>query len=66
MHRSAFGAVLLVMSQLSQRKLRAAKMKCPYCFSSDIEVDAARGDAICTGCGAVLQVTLGLLIKMIF
>ncbi|CAK5083902.1 unnamed protein product [Meloidogyne enterolobii] len=28
---------------------------CPFCNSSEIEEDAGRGDAICTGCGAVLE-----------
>ena len=30
-------------------------MRCPHCESTNIEIDAARGDAICTDCGAVLQ-----------
>uniref|UniRef100_A0A8C7EDG0 TFIIB-type domain-containing protein n=1 Tax=Nothoprocta perdicaria TaxID=30464 RepID=A0A8C7EDG0_NOTPE len=28
---------------------------CAACGCSDIEVDAARGDAVCTGCGSVLE-----------
>ncbi|XP_014454258.2 transcription factor IIIB 90 kDa subunit isoform X1 [Alligator mississippiensis] len=28
---------------------------CAACGSADIEVDAARGDAVCTGCGSVLE-----------
>lgn len=29
--------------------------KCNNCGSSDIEVDPARGDAVCTNCGSVLE-----------
>ncbi|XP_041969946.1 transcription factor IIIB 90 kDa subunit [Aricia agestis] len=29
--------------------------KCKHCGSSDIEVDPARGDAVCTNCGSVLE-----------
>lgn len=29
--------------------------KCQHCGSSDIEVDPARGDAVCTNCGTVLE-----------
>lgn len=29
--------------------------KCKNCGSSDIEVDPARGDAVCTNCGVVLE-----------
>ncbi|CAH0594115.1 unnamed protein product [Chrysodeixis includens] len=29
--------------------------KCKHCGSSDIEVDPARGDAVCTSCGSVLE-----------
>lgn len=29
--------------------------KCKNCGSSDIEVDQARGDAVCTNCGSVLE-----------
>lgn len=29
--------------------------KCKSCGSSDIEVDPARGDAVCTNCGSVLE-----------
>ncbi|XP_037963126.2 transcription factor IIIB 90 kDa subunit [Plutella xylostella] len=29
--------------------------KCKHCGSSDIEVDPARGDAVCTNCGTVLE-----------
>ncbi|XP_077299889.1 brf RNA polymerase III subunit [Arctopsyche grandis] len=29
--------------------------KCKNCGSSDIEVDPARGDAVCTNCGSVLE-----------
>lgn len=28
---------------------------CAACGCSEIEVDAARGDAVCTGCGSVLE-----------
>lgn len=28
---------------------------CAACGGSDIEVDSARGDAVCTGCGSVLE-----------
>lgn len=28
---------------------------CKHCGSSDIDVDAARGDAVCMGCGSVLE-----------
>lgn len=28
---------------------------CPQCGGTDIERDAARGDAVCTGCGSVLE-----------
>lgn len=28
---------------------------CKHCGSSDIDVDAARGDAVCMGCGTVLE-----------
>lgn len=28
---------------------------CRHCGSSDIDVDAARGDAVCMGCGTVLE-----------
>lgn len=29
--------------------------KCKNCGSSEIEVDSARGDAVCTNCGSVLE-----------
>lgn len=29
--------------------------KCKNCGGSDIEVDQARGDAVCTNCGSVLE-----------
>ncbi|CAG9789052.1 unnamed protein product [Diatraea saccharalis] len=29
--------------------------KCKHCGSSEIEVDPARGDAVCTNCGTVLE-----------
>lgn len=29
--------------------------KCKNCGGSDIEVDPARGDAVCTNCGSVLE-----------
>lgn len=28
---------------------------CPACGCSDIDVDQARGDAVCMGCGSVLE-----------
>uniref|UniRef100_A0ACB8G5T0 Transcription factor TFIIIB subunit brf1 n=1 Tax=Sphaerodactylus townsendi TaxID=933632 RepID=A0ACB8G5T0_9SAUR len=28
---------------------------CGACGGSEIEVDSARGDAVCTGCGSVLE-----------
>ena len=28
---------------------------CQHCGCSDIDVDAGRGDAVCTGCGSVLE-----------
>lgn len=28
---------------------------CKHCGSSDIDVDQARGDAVCMGCGSVLE-----------
>lgn len=28
---------------------------CRGCGGTDIELDAARGDAVCTGCGSVLE-----------
>lgn len=31
---------------------------CPHCGSASIETDAARGDAVCTDCGAVLETSL--------
>lgn len=33
----------------------SAGRKCKNCGSSDIEVDPARGDAVCTNCGSVLE-----------
>jgi transcription factor IIIB subunit 2 len=30
-------------------------MKCDACGSTDIDVDAARADAVCTNCGNVLE-----------
>ncbi|XP_022907378.1 transcription factor IIIB 90 kDa subunit isoform X2 [Onthophagus taurus] len=33
----------------------SASRKCKNCGSSDIEVDPARGDAVCTNCGSVLE-----------
>jgi transcription factor IIIB subunit 2 len=30
-------------------------MKCNGCGSTDIDVDPARGDAVCTNCGSVLE-----------
>ncbi|XP_065169196.1 transcription factor IIIB 90 kDa subunit [Atheta coriaria] len=33
----------------------ASGRKCKNCGSSDIEVDPARGDAVCTNCGSVLE-----------
>lgn len=32
--------------------------KCKNCGSADIEVDNARGDAVCTNCGSVLEDTI--------
>lgn len=29
--------------------------KCKNCGSTDIDVDPARGDAVCTSCGSVLE-----------
>lgn len=29
--------------------------KCKNCGSVDVEVDSARGDAVCTNCGSVLE-----------
>lgn len=29
--------------------------KCKNCGSADIEIDSARGDAVCTACGSVLE-----------
>ena len=28
---------------------------CPHCGGSEIEKDTARGDAVCVGCGVVLE-----------
>ena len=28
---------------------------CSQCGCSDIDIDSARGDAVCTGCGSVLE-----------
>ena len=28
---------------------------CTHCGCSDIDTDPARGDAVCTGCGSVLE-----------
>ena len=28
---------------------------CTHCGCSDIDVDSARGDAVCTSCGSVLE-----------
>lgn len=28
---------------------------CPHCKSSDLDVDPARGDTVCMGCGSVLE-----------
>lgn len=28
---------------------------CPYCKSSDLDTDPARGDTVCMGCGSVLE-----------
>uniref|UniRef100_A0A1B0CP14 TFIIB-type domain-containing protein n=1 Tax=Lutzomyia longipalpis TaxID=7200 RepID=A0A1B0CP14_LUTLO len=33
----------------------ASGHKCRNCGSADIEVDSARGDAVCTNCGSVLE-----------
>lgn len=33
----------------------SAGHKCKNCGSADIEVDSARGDAVCTSCGSVLE-----------
>lgn len=33
----------------------SAGHKCKNCGSADIEVDSARGDAVCTNCGSVLE-----------
>lgn len=33
----------------------SAVNKCKNCKSSEIEVDPARGDAVCTNCGSVLE-----------
>lgn len=30
-------------------------MKCNSCGCTDIDVDQARGDAVCTSCGSVLE-----------
>jgi transcription factor IIIB subunit 2 len=36
----------------------SSSRKCKSCGSSDIEVDPARGDAVCTNCGSVLEVNI--------
>jgi transcription factor IIIB subunit 2 len=33
----------------------SSNMKCDACGSTDIDVDAARADAVCTNCGNVLE-----------
>lgn len=33
----------------------AMSSTCPHCGSGDIEKDDARGDSVCTQCGAVLE-----------
>lgn len=35
--------------------MSSAGLKCKNCGSADIEVDSARGDAVCTNCGSVLE-----------
>lgn len=35
--------------------MSAGGHKCKNCGSADIEVDSARGDAVCTNCGSVLE-----------
>lgn len=36
----------------------SAQSSCKYCGATEIDVDRARGDAVCTNCGAVLEDTL--------
>lgn len=36
-------------------KKKMSGVKCKNCGSTDIEVDNARGDAVCTNCGSVLE-----------
>ncbi|XP_003744096.1 transcription factor IIIB 90 kDa subunit [Galendromus occidentalis] len=36
----------------------ASTQKCQYCGTKKIDVDRSRGDAVCTGCGVVLEDTL--------
>lgn len=40
--------------EASSRRNMSSKV-CKHCGSSDIDVDAARGDAVCMGCGSVLE-----------
>ncbi|XP_063707527.1 transcription factor IIIB 90 kDa subunit [Culicoides brevitarsis] len=35
--------------------MSSKNVKCKNCGSSEIEVDSARGDAVCTNCGSVLE-----------
>lgn len=33
-------------------------MACPHCGETEVDKDPARGDAVCVGCGNVLEDTL--------
>ena len=35
--------------------MRMSSRVCSQCGCSDIDIDSARGDAVCTGCGSVLE-----------
>ena len=37
------------------RTSRMSSGVCTHCGCSDIDIDPARGDAVCTGCGSVLE-----------
>jgi len=38
--------------------MSSSTLVCPHCGGTDVDKDPARGDAVCTGCGSVLEDTI--------
>ncbi|KAK3554633.1 hypothetical protein QTP70_030007 [Hemibagrus guttatus] len=47
--------VLITAVSLSAAEETATMRKCKNCGGTDVDVDQARGDAVCMGCGSVLE-----------